>query len=148
MHFKSQSINVRVDNAVAIIEIQQVFINELEEPVEATYQFPTDPDQHTVVSKVLFQLGDKEVEGKVIGKEKAQERYDDAIAGGNAALMVQESAKDKDLLEMQIGGIQPAQEVRVTVQLLKQLEVEAGAYCLRVPTAYFIKYGNQNPEGP
>ena len=148
MHFKSQSINVRVDNAVAVIEIQQVFINELEEPVEATYQFPTDPDQHTVVSKVLFQLGDKEVEGKVIGKEKAQERYDDAIAGGNAALMVQESAKDKDLLEMQIGGIQPAQEVRVTVQLLKQLEVEAGAYCLRVPTAYFIKYGNQNPEGP
>ena len=125
-----------------------MFINELEEPVEATYQFPTDPDQHTVVSKVLFQLGDKEVEGKVIGKEKAQERYDDAIAGGNAALMVQESAKDKDLLEMQIGGIQPAQEVRVTVQLLKQLEVEAGAYCLRVPTAYFIKYGNQNPEGP
>lgn len=125
-----------------------MFINELEEPVEATYQFPTDPDQHTVVSNVLFQLGDKEVEGKVIGKEKAQERYDDAIAGGNAALMVQESAKDKDLLEMQIGGIQPAQEVRVTVQLLKQLEVEAGAYCLRVPTAYFIKYGNQNPEGP
>lgn len=101
-----------------------------------------------MVSNVLFQLGDKEVEGKVIGKEKAQERYDDAIAGGNAALMVQESAKDKDLLEMQIGGIQPAQEVRVTVQLLKQLEVEAGAYCLRVPTAYFIKYGNQNPEGP
>lgn len=80
-------------------------MNELEEPVEATYKFPTDPDQHTVVSRVSFELGDKEVEGKVVAKEKAQEKYDDAIAGGNAAIMVKESEVDKDLLEMQIGGI-------------------------------------------
>ena len=47
---------------------------------------------------------------------------------------------------MTIGGIQPAQEVKVTVQLLKRLEIEAGAYALRIPTAYFIKFGNNNAE--
>ena len=58
--------------------------------------------------------------------------------------MVEESKEDKDLLKMTIGGIQPAQEVTVSVVLLKQLEIDAGAYCLRIPTAYIMKYG----QGP
>ncbi len=66
-------------------------MNELDTPVEATYQFPTDPDQNTVVSRVLFELGDKKVESKVTERVKAQERYEDAIEGGNAAVLVEES---------------------------------------------------------
>ena len=118
-----------------------MFINDSEEPVEATYQFPTD--SQTVVSRLHFQLGDRSVEGRVQSKEKAQERYDDALAGGNAAVLVKENEKDKDLLEMKVGGIQPAQEVTVTLTLLKLLEVEAGAYCLRVPTSYFLRSGGE-----
>ena len=61
MHFKSQSIDVTIENSMAFIEIQQVFLNELDTPVEATYMFPTDPDQHTVVSYLNFSLGDRQV---------------------------------------------------------------------------------------
>lgn len=147
MHFKSQQVSARVDNTLAVIDIEQVFLNELEQPVEATYMFPTDPDQHTVVSRVFFEIGDRTVEGRVAPKEKALEKYEDAIAGGDAAMMVEESEKDKDLLKMTIGGIHPAQEVKVRVQLIKQLEIEAGSFCLRVPTSYFIKYGNNSEEG-
>jgi FtsZ-binding cell division protein ZapB len=43
MHFKSQRIDARVDHAIATINIIQVFLNELETPVEATYQIPIDP---------------------------------------------------------------------------------------------------------
>ena len=53
--------------------------------------------------------------------------------------MVQEDEVDKDLLKMQIGGIQPGQEVIVKVVLVKLLDIEASAYCLRVPTSYVIK---------
>ena len=38
-------------------------MNEYEDPIEATYQFPTDPE--VVVSKVFFEIGDKIIEGKV-----------------------------------------------------------------------------------
>ena len=110
--------------------------------------FPTDPDEHTVVSSLTFSIGDRQVQGKVQEKERAKERYEDAIAGGNAAILMEESEKDKDLLKMTIGGVQTGQEVVVRVGLIKQLEVEAGSYCLRVPTSYFIKYGNSNAEGP
>ena len=50
-------------------------------------------------------MGDKIVEGKVSEKQKAQEKYQDALAAGNAAVMVREDERDKDLLRMSIGGI-------------------------------------------
>ena len=56
--------------------------------------------------------------------------------------MVQEDEKDKDLLKMTIGGIQPAQKVTVRLQFLRRLDIEASAYCLRIPMTYFIKYEN------
>lgn len=46
-----------------------MFLNDSDEPVEATYQFPTDAQ--TVVSRLHFQLGDRSVEGRVQSKEKA-----------------------------------------------------------------------------
>ncbi len=48
-----------------------MFLNELDTPVEATYQFPTDTDQNTVVSSVKFDIGDKKVESKIVEKVKA-----------------------------------------------------------------------------
>jgi hypothetical protein len=45
MHFKSQRIDARVDHAIATIDITQVYLNELETPVEATYQIPFGHDK-------------------------------------------------------------------------------------------------------
>ncbi|CDW82813.1 UNKNOWN [Stylonychia lemnae] len=140
MHFKSQSIDVQVHDMIATINISQVFLNELQEAVEATYEFPTDPD--VVVSRLVIEMDDRVIEGKIIEKEKAQEKYDDAIAGGNAAVLVKEKDQNKDLLQMTIGGINSQQEVKVNIQMIKHLQIEAGAYCLRIPTSYFIKSYN------
>jgi Ca-activated chloride channel homolog len=77
-----------VENSIAIIDLVQVFLNELDSPVEATYQFPTDPE--SVVSRVLIELGDRILKGWVHEKEKAYEKYDDDLARGNTAIMVKE----------------------------------------------------------
>ena len=42
---------------------------------------------------------------KIALKERAREIYDDAMAGGKAALIVEESEKNKDILKMTVGGI-------------------------------------------
>jgi hypothetical protein len=47
---------------------------------------------------------------------------------------------------MTVGGIQPSQEVTVTVQLLQVLEVENGAYYLRIPLSFFVKYESSGGE--
>lgn len=80
LHFQSQSLTARVENSVAVLTLEQSFLNELESPVEATYQFPTE--EAIVVSRVRFELvgTGKTIEAKVQEKEKAKERYEDALA--------------------------------------------------------------------
>jgi hypothetical protein len=34
------------------------------------------------------------------------------------------------------------QIVKVRIEVIKKVEIEAGAYALRIPTSYFIKFGN------
>jgi hypothetical protein len=73
-------------------------------------------------------------------KETAQEKYDDALADGNSAVMVQENKADRDVLEINVGNILPGQEATITIQMLQSIEIEGGAYCLRIPLTYFPRY--------
>jgi hypothetical protein len=74
--------------------------------------FPIETElKSTVITNVNFKLGGKEVSSKVVLKEIAKEKYEDAIAGGKAAMIVEESEKSKDILKMTVGGIQSHQEV-------------------------------------
>ena len=68
--------------------MQQEFINPYEgSPVEVVYKFPKFDD--TVVSKVLISIGDERViEAKILEKKKAEEKYEDAMAGGHGAVMM------------------------------------------------------------
>ena len=70
--------------------------------------FPIETElKNTAVTNIYFKLGDKEVSSKIALKDKAKEKYEDAIAGGKAAVLVEESEKSKDVLQMTVGGIQP-----------------------------------------
>lgn len=56
---------------------------------------------------MLITVGDKTVETKVMEKEKAEAKYDDAAAAGNFAALLQESKADLDLHQVDIGTILP-----------------------------------------
>jgi hypothetical protein len=101
---------------------------------------PTDPD--AVVSKLFVKIDDKLVESKIMEKEKAKEEYDDAIASGHSAALMQESEEDKDLLKLFVGNILPNQIATIKIVMIKKLDIEGGAYALRIPTSYFPKYDN------
>jgi pentose-5-phosphate-3-epimerase len=69
LHFKSQHIDVKVDNCIAKISIKQVFVNLTDSAVEGTYMFPMETNvKSTTFSKIKFQLGDKEIKSKIVHK--------------------------------------------------------------------------------
>ena len=108
LHFKTQHLDVQVDNCFAVISMTQVFVNMTEQPIEGEYIFPIETSlKNTAVSQIKFKIGDKEIISQVTLKEKAKEKYEDAISRGNAAVMAEESEKSKDILKMTVGGIQP-----------------------------------------
>ena len=83
---KKVDVKAVITGASATVDIELCYQNPREEQsIEATYEFPLE--KQTILSKLSAQIDGKIVETKVQSKEEAKETYDDAIAGGNAAVM-------------------------------------------------------------
>ncbi len=48
---------------------------------------------------------DRVVEAKVMEKKKAEENYEDAIAGGHSAMMMNVDMDNKDMYKLDLGNI-------------------------------------------
>jgi Ca-activated chloride channel family protein len=79
-----------------------------EKPIECTFEFPIEP--HVVVSRLVVRIGDKTVEAQVKELEEAKEKYDDAIAGGNAAVFAKKEKKnEEEAITLMLGNLLPGQ---------------------------------------
>mmetsp|Transcript_30581 Transcript_30581/g.30025 ORF Transcript_30581/g.30025 Transcript_30581/m.30025 type:complete len:149 (+) Transcript_30581:65-511(+) len=137
------SIEGVVKDSIGVVTLSQSYINWDSNPIEVTYSFPMDKE--IVVSDLIVEMDDKVIQGKVEEKQKAKERYEDALSKGNAGVMVQEDEEDSEILRMDIGNILPGQQVNITVKLIMKIEVEHGAFTLRIPTYYTPKQYSGKP---
>lgn len=103
--------------------------------MEVTLKFPTEPDH--ALGNLTIQIGDNIIEGKVMKKEKAKERYEDAIASGNTAVMAEEKDDETDVVRLKVGNLLSGQEAVVRFRFLTMLKIECGAYVLKVPQSFF-----------
>lgn len=132
---KHQEVNISVDNAVAVMDVVQTFINDRDHPLEVSLKFPIEKEH--ALGGLTIQIGDDIIEGKVLKKEKAQERYEDAIASGHTAVTAEESKDDPDMVTLKVGNLLEGQEAVIRFRLLHVLRIEAGSYVVRVPISFF-----------
>ena len=95
-----------VRGSTASTNVELTYVNpSRDSPLECTYVVPLE--KSSLLSKFEAVINDRVVETKVMKKEKAQERYDDAVAGGNAAVFAKKSKKD-DTMTIKLGSLLPA----------------------------------------
>ena len=80
---------------------------------------------------MIVTLDDKVIQSKIMKKEDAIEKYDDAIAGGKSAFLLNES-EDIQSLTLNVGNILPGQKVKAEIVMMTQLKIEGGAYTLLI----------------
>ena len=98
-------------NSIATVDLSQRFENNTDNPLEITLKIPVDPDY--AVGKLIIELGDNIIEGKVLEKQKAAEKYEDAISQGHTAALAKETDDDEGEIEMQLGNLLPGQEAKI-----------------------------------
>ena len=102
---KKVDIKSVLSGGLATLNIDLTYINPSTEfPIEATYEFPLD--KTTVLSKLVATIDDRTVEAQVKQKEEAKERYDDAIAAGNAAVFAEREEKSESMT-IKLGNLNP-----------------------------------------
>ena len=100
-----------INEVFATSEVIQYFTNKLNKSIELIISFPL---KHEIqLSKFLISIGNKTIVSKVLEKEKAKEKYNDAIASGNTGFL---STFDESYSNytINIGNILPQEKVKLT----------------------------------
>src|SRR5262249_18705707 len=81
IQIRDHHLEVILDNGFARPEVTQTFYNPNEKDLEAVYRFPLP--KSASLSEVTMTLGEREIQGEVVEKEKAQTIYQNEKSGGN-----------------------------------------------------------------
>lgn len=119
------------------ITLEQTFRNPHDEPLRVTYSLPLPADG--AVSGFAFRIGDERVVGQVDAKQKARERFEEAmLEGRTAALLDQERSS---LFTQEVGNVPPRTQVVCEVQVDQRLTwLPDGAWEWRFPTVAAPRY--------
>ena len=129
-----------IQNSSASMSFLQTFKNDSETPVECIYKFPSDYTFAVVGLSVT--VGDKTIETEIMEKKQAEQKYDDAIAAGHTAVKLNYDEKLPDIIELNIGQLQPGDTAQVAVRMVAELEViKHGFFSFVFPLDFFPRYG-------
>jgi Ca-activated chloride channel family protein len=119
------------------------FANPGDTNIELFYAFPVP--WGAVLLGVDVQLGDKRLTGTVIPKRHAEAEYDDALADGDAAIMVERVADNT--YRVNLGNLMPGEACAISVRYAQKLRFEQGGVRMLIPTVIAPRYGNPLTEG-
>ena len=121
MNKVSVEINSQINEIYSKSIVTQKFLNTSEDPLELKIYIPKKKE--ILFSSFNAKIGESTiVKSKVIKKEKAEEKYTDAISSGNAAIYVSEDLYDENKIIINMGNIPAKQEVILTSEYLQYTE--------------------------
>lgn len=140
---KSVTIHGKVNGLTFKSSIRQEYKNETNKTLEAVYTFPLA--RGTSLLGLHVEIGDKYLEGVVIEKKVAEEKYEESITKGDTPVMVQQSTKG--LYTANLGNIKAGESVSVEITCARLLRFERGRIRLCIPTVIGERYGDSHMPG-
>ncbi|MCB9768459.1 MAG: VWA domain-containing protein [Candidatus Omnitrophica bacterium] len=120
LEITEHSVEVTVNNGVAVTKVDQVFRNTENRQVEALYTFPVPPGAS--VSNFSMWIGGTEMVGEVVEKERAREIYNSYKQQRRDPGLLEQ--KDYKTFEMRIFPIGPNAEQRVRIEYYQELDTD------------------------
>jgi Ca-activated chloride channel family protein len=135
----------RVDGLLAQVEVAQRFVNDTEEPLEATYIFPLLA--RAGVNRFRMEVGGRTIEGRLEERGAARKRYQQAIETGHRAAIAEEERPE--VFTLRVGNLMPGESATVRLTLSGMLPYVDGEVTFRFPLVVAPRYipGRALPGG-
>eukprot|EP01090_Pellita_catalonica_P012425 TRINITY_DN2697_c0_g1_i1.p1 TRINITY_DN2697_c0_g1~~TRINITY_DN2697_c0_g1_i1.p1 ORF type:complete len:872 (-),score=214.61 TRINITY_DN2697_c0_g1_i1:89-2704(-) len=117
---ESVQVKVKIVDFTAQVEVTQKFKNSESQPIEAVYQFPIE-EKNTICDFVAV-IDGKVIKGECQEKEEAKDLYDDSIAEGSGAYLLEKSEDDPHVFNVNVGNLPPGKEVEVKITYVCELD--------------------------
>ncbi len=119
-------------------DLEQRFANPFERHVELVYSFPLP--WAAVLLGVEVRIGERCLSGAVIEKKQAEQGYEDALAEGNTAILLEQNVDGSYTLNL--GNLAPGETCVVRLRYAQVLQFEQHGLRLVVPTVIAPRYGD------
>lgn len=120
----------------AKITVGQRFRNEEKTPVEAVYRFPL-PEGAAVCGFKVW-IDERVIQGQVEEREKAFERYDEALIKGDGAYLMDQERPN--IFTLSVGNLNPETEAVIEMELVLLLDMEGPKIRFFLPTTISPRY--------
>jgi len=127
----------------AEITVIQTYTNTEQRPIEAVYVFPLDAD--AALCGFVATVADRRVEGRIEERERAFEIYDDAMADGDGAFLVDQERPN--IFTASVGNLPPGAIATIELRYVTFVADEGDARRFVLPTTVSPRYvADQGPE--
>ena len=138
-------ITSKVNEIFASTELTQYFTNPLENSIELTILFPIKEEIN--LSKFVVSMDDQIIVSKVMPKEKAEEKYNDAIASGNVGVISSYQEK-QNAYSVNIGNIKPKKQIKLYSIFIQMIGTQDMSYEFSImekyPSFYYKEIKNNS----
>ncbi len=104
------SVSAVLRDLLAEVTVSQTYRNDEQVNIEAVYTFPLPLD--AVLLDLQVEIGGRVLKGVVVEKKAAEEKYEDAVAAGDAAVMLE--VIEPGLYTMNVGNLLPEEKATIT----------------------------------
>ena len=140
-----EHVDVRAEilGAHARVTFTQRYRNQESRPVEAVYVFPLD--ESAAVCGFAAVVEGFRYEGVVKPREEAFATYDDAMAAGHGAFLLDEERPD--VFTASIGNLPPGAEAQIELTYVSELTCEGDSIRFTLPTTVSPRYAPAEDQG-
>lgn len=119
------------------VSITQTYRNDCAVNIEAVYTFPLPQD--AVLLELEVRLGERVLTGVVVEKRAAEERYEEAMVEGDAAVMLE--AIEPGLYTLNLGNLMPGESATITYRYALLYRWAGDQLRFFLPTTIAPRYG-------
>ena len=136
-------IDAAIDDLMTVVSVCQRYRNPGTKHIEAVYTFPLPLE--AVLLNFEVELGDRRMAGTVIAKPDAEERYEEAITDGDAAVLLEQA--QPGLYTASVGNLAPGETATIRFRYGLLLRWNGDIVRLMMPTTIAPRYGDPSAGG-
>lgn len=140
---QSVQIDGHLDGLLLRMKTRQHYKNTRKTNLEAVYTFPL-PWGATLLG-LNAEIDGHRLQGTVMEKKQAAQRYEKAIDDGDTPIMVERSARG--LYTANLGNLKPGEDAVIEIEYAQLLRFEQGQIRITVPTTVGPRYGDAHKTG-
>lgn len=140
---QASAISGRLQGLLGEITIAQTYQNAESVNIEAVFTFPVPVE--AVLLGVEIQIDDRLLQGRVLPKQQAENAYEDAVSGGDSAILLQEAGRG--LYTINVGNLLPGQTARLRYRYALLSVWNGDTLRLQIPTTIAPRYGDPGRAG-